>query len=265
MRARLRGAGRYALLVYSLARRAVFARYRESILGPLWAIVTPLVLLAIYSFVFAQVFQTRWNVPGLESVNFGLLLFSGLLIFGFFAEALNGSTGVVAGNTALVKRTTLPLVTLPLLPFFSAAMTTLLGTIPFVLFFGYELGLPPPTALLLPVVLVPLALMVLGLTYGIAGLSAYVRDLVPMVSLLTTFILFTSPIFYPETAVPESLRWVFRVNPVAVALQQSKEVLFAGIIPDWSQYLWYLAVAVLTSVLGVWIYRKLAPGFADVI
>jgi len=260
-----RRVGRSSYLVYSLAKRAIFARYRESLLGPLWAVITPLALLVIYSFVFAQVFQTRWDVPGLESVNFGLLLFSGLLIFGFFAESVNGGTGVVSGNSALVKRTTLPLISLPLLSLFVAGLTTALGSIPFVIFYGYELGLPPVTALLLPVVLIPLVVMVTGLTYAIAGLSVYFRDLVPAVSLLTTFILFTSPIFYPESAVPEDLQWVMKVNPVAVALSQSKSVLFAGTLPDWSQFGIYLGSSAITLLLGLWLYRRVAPGFADVI
>lgn len=260
-----RRVGRASYLVYSLAKRAIFARYRESLLGPLWAVITPLALLVIYSFVFAQVFQTRWDVPGLESINFGLLLFSGLLIFGFFAESVNGATSVVAGNSALVKRTTLPLLSLPLLSLFVAGLTTGLGTIPFVIFYGYELGLPPVTALLLPVVLIPLVIMVAGLTYGIAALSVYFRDLVPAVSLLTTFILFTSPIFYPESAVPDELQWVMKVNPVAVALGQSKAVLFAGVMPDWTTFGTYLAAASVVLIVGLWLYRRVAPGFADVI
>jgi len=252
-------------LAFELAKRAVFARYRESLLGPLWAVITPLVLLAIYSFVFAAVFQTRWDVPGLESVNFGLLLYSGLLIFGFFAEAINGSTGLIAGNAPLVKRTSVPLWLLPGIPTLASVLTTLLGCIPFSVFYLYEQGVPPATALLIPAVLLPLFLLTVGLVLLLSSLSVYFRDFVPITYLFTTFILFTSPIFYPESAVPESLEWVLRINPVAATLSASKAVLFAGVMPEWSALAMQLMVAIVVLILGAGVFRKLSRGFADVI
>lgn len=252
-------------LASHLARRTLFSRYRESVLGALWAVLTPLVLLAIYSFVFSQVFKARWATDSGEEVSFGLAIFSGLLIFNFLNEVLVFSAAVIVANSNLIKRSSVNSAVLPQSVVISALMTVGLSLIPFVVWFVWAEGMPPATAALLPVVLLPLLVLALGVSFAVSAISVYFRDMNHLVLLFTSVMLFMSPIFYPESAIPERFLGVLILNPIRIPLTQSKRVLFASQAPEWRVLGVYFLVALSVFVLGRWIFSKLERGFADVI
>jgi lipopolysaccharide transport system permease protein len=252
-------------LSVDLARRSMFGRYRETMLGAAWSVIQPLVMLAIYAFVFSQVFQARWEVDTDRPVNFAVVLFSGLLIFNFFNESLVNSTGVIISNSALIKRTGVASSTLPFSVVIAALFNVGLSAVPFVIAYLFTSGVPPITSVALPIVFVPLVAMVLGLVFIVSSLSVFVRDTQPMVIILSSLVLFLSPIFYPESAIPEQFRALVLLSPIGVPLSASKDVLFAGDWPQWGELAIYSGVAVLVLAAGTLLFRKAQRGFADVL
>jgi lipopolysaccharide transport system permease protein len=242
-------------------------RYKESALGGLWSVVAPLALLVIYGVVYGVIFEPKWTTPeGAKEVPFALILFSGIVAFTLFAEIVTSATTLVQSNATLIKRTTVSVRVLPIASALGALFTFVLTSIAFLLIYLLSSGLPPATAVLAPLLVLPLWVLCLGLGFFVAAASAYFRDLQQLVPIVTTAVLFLSPVFYPETALPAALQpLVMLLSPIGVILPASKDLLFYGVMPDVLPLMIYSAVAVLLLISGYWVYGKAARGFADVV
>lgn len=253
------------MLAWRLARREFEARYRGSALGLLWGLLTPLLTVASYSFVFTVVFQPRWVVPEGEHANFVLLLYSGVLVFSIFAESVGRAATLVLDHPAYVKKVVFPLGILAIVAAISALLNFLVGSIVMAAIYLIALGPPPLTVIFLPVVLAPLVLFTLGLTWILSALGVYLRDLKYFITVAISMLMFLSPIFFPVSAVPEHVRGVLYANPLTPVLEASKDLLFWGRIPPLDIVAINLGVSLVVAVLGYFIFAKLRPGFADVI
>jgi len=253
-------------LVYRLAQRQLQQRYRDSALGLLWSVLSPLVLLCIYSFLYSFVFKARWSDADTKSIPYALLIFSGLLIFNLYAEIVNGSTFLVQSNVPLIKRTTASPRVLPLAASMGALMTFGFSLVPFAVMYVVLEGLPPWTAVLLPLLLVPLLVLCTGLACFLASAAAYIRDMQQLVPLSTTAVLFMSPIFYPTSVLPARVQTVLRiVSPLGVVVPASKDLLFFGQLPELLPLALYSMGAVVVFAFGWFVYGRAAKGFADVV
>lgn len=251
-----------------MAWRDVIGRYKGSVLGVLWSFVTPLFMLAVYTFVFSVVFKARWTesaVGGESKVEFALVLFTGLIVHGLFAEMLNKAPTLILSNSNYVKKVVFPLEILPFVSLFSslfhcaASLLVLLVASLFV----YQ-GLPW-TVLLTPLVFAPLAILALGCSWVLASLGVFIRDIGQAIGLLTTVLLFVSPIFFPLSAIPEDFRLLVAANPLTFIIEQARNVLLWGRMPDWMGLLVYTAVSSLLALLGYAWFQKTRKGFADVL
>ncbi len=251
-------------LLLQLVRRDVLGRYRGSLLGLAWSFVTPLMMLAIYTFVFGTVFKARWNPDGTEGpLEFALALFAGLIVFNLFAEVATRAPGLITGNPNYVKKTVFPLALLPMAAtaaaLFHAGMSLLI-----LLAALAWLGRLSWWVLTLPLVWLPFLAFLLGLAWWLAALGVFLRDLGQIVGMAVTALLFLSPVFYPASALPEGLRpWAF-VNPLAVPIEASRALLLEARPPDWAGLALYAGVALAFAWLGwVW-FARTRRGFADV-
>lgn len=256
---------RHRRLIFRLSRREIESRYRGSFFGLLWSLITPLLTLSVYSFVFSVIFKSRWSELGNKPGGFALVLFSGLIVFGIFSECVNRAPTSVLENTEYVKRVVFPLEILPCVAMSSALFNACISTLVLLVAYPFILGAPPLTALLFPIVVLPLLLCTLGVCWILSSLGVFIRDLRHAVGIAMSMMAFLSPIFYPLSAFPEDLRnWVY-LNPLTSILEQTREVLFWGRIPNWG--IWG------ASMLGAWIicwlgflwFCKTRKGFADVI
>jgi lipopolysaccharide transport system permease protein len=252
-------------LVAMLAKRDAVGRYRGSALGITWAFFHPLLMLAVYTFVFSGVFKTRWTPDATSTSQYALVLFAGLLIFTLFAECLNRAPTLVLSNVNYVKKVAFPLEVLPWVAFAAAIFHFAVGLCVWFLFYVSVMGAPPVTALLLPVMLLPLALIILGLCWLLAGLGVYLRDVGQIVGITTSALIFLSPIFYPLTALPEQIRGYLYLNPLTPAVEFAREVLIWGNLPNWHAYGMFLGCGVVIAVLGFAFFQKTRKGFADVL
>lgn len=255
-------------LILRLAKREVDARYRGSMLGIVWAVLTPLLMLVVYTFVFTTIFQARWGTPTGAPGNsgeFALLLFSGLILFTIFSECVNRAPGLLLENISYIKKVVFPLEILPLVVLAVALFNAALSFLILALFHLVVLGLPPLTVLLLPLVLIPLCLMTLGVTWFLASAGVFLRDIRQVVGVGVAVLMFLSPIFYPITAVPERFRPFLHLNPLTGILEQSKDLLFWGRIPSPLEWIVTLLAGWACAWLGYLWFVKTRRGFADVV
>ena len=254
-------------LMAQLVRRDVLGRYRGSLMGILWSFLTPALMLSVYTFVFSVVFQARWNVSagGGDKVEFALILFSGLIVFNLFAECISQAPGLILSNTNYVKRVVFPLEILPLVSLGSAlfhAGINLFVLLVALFITGHGVGW---SVIAFPLVLFPFLFLILGLTWGLAASGVFLRDIGQMVGMAITVLMFLSPIFYPVSALPESVQgWLF-MNPLAFIIEQTREIMVWNRWPNMGGLLIYTVLAVIVAWSGFFWFQKTRKGFADVL
>jgi lipopolysaccharide transport system permease protein len=224
-------------------------------------------MLALYTFVFGIVFGgRRWDGASQSSIGeFAIILFAGLIPHAVFAEMLGLCPKLIRSNPNYVKKMVFPLEVLPI-----AALGGVLfhATISFTMLLVVQLlliGRLPFTFLLLPVVLAPFALMVLGISWFLTSLGVFVRDIDQVLRPLTAVLLFVSPIFYPIDRIAEPYRALLYLNPLTFIVEQMRAVLIWGQMPNWFGLAVYGIIAMIVAALGLWWFQKTRRGFADVL
>lgn len=256
---------RHADLVMALTRREVIGRYRGSVMGVLWSFLHPLLMLAVYTFVFSVVFRSRWPGGTGDRTEFALMLFTGLVVFNIFSECLNKAPNLVLGNVNYVKKVVFPLEVLPVVSLLSALFHAAVSLAVWCAFHLLYFGWPPVTGLLFPIVLLPLVLLTLGASWFLASLGVYLRDVAQMIGIVTTVLLFLSPVFYSVDVLPERFHAAMRLNPLTDTIEQARTVLVAGGGIDMQRWLTSLAIGLVVAVLGYAWFRATRKGFADVL
>lgn len=252
-------------LLLALVKREVVGRYRGSMMGILWSFFLPLLMLAVYTFVFSVVFNARWNTGSDSKTEFALVLFAGLLIFNFFSECINRAPGLILANANYVKKVVFPLEILPLVIVGAALFHGVIGWLVWLIFYAIFFGVPPLTIVLFPLVIFPFVLLTMGVCWFLASLGVYLRDIAQVVGVLTTILLFMSPIFYPITALPERFQKVMLLNPLTTFIEHARNVLIWGKVPGLFWFAVVLTIGALTAWLGFWWFQKTRKGFADVL
>lgn len=253
-------------LAAQMIRREVAGRYKGSALGLAWSFFNPLLMLAVYTFVFSVVFKARWGVGGEESkTQFALVLFAGMIVHGLLAEVLNRAPNLILANVNYVKKVVFPLEILPVVSMGAALFHTLVSLVVLLAAFAIFNGYLHWTAILVPLVLLPLVILTLGIAWLLASLGVYLRDVGQTMGFVTTVLLFLAPVFYPVTALPEEFRPVILANPLTFIIEQAREVLIWGRPPDWAGLGVYALVATVVAWAGYAWFQKTRKGFADVL
>lgn len=252
--------------IAQMTRREVAGRYKGSVMGLAWSFFNPVFMLAVYTFVFSVVFKARWGVGGDESkTQFAVVLFAGMIVHGLFAEVLNRAPGLILSNVNYVKKVVFPLEILPVVSMGAALFHSLVSLgvllIAFALFNGYLHW----TAVFAPLVVLPLVILTLGLAWMLASLGVFLRDVGQTIGIITTVMLFLAPVFYPITALPEELRPWIMANPLTFIIEQAREVLIWGHLPNWFGLAIYTLVATVVAWAGYAWFQKTRKGFADVL
>jgi lipopolysaccharide transport system permease protein len=262
----LRSTRRHASMIFQLSRREVIGRYRGSMFGLAWSFFNPLLLLAVYGFFFTVVFPSRWGQPGMdEDGGFVTALFVGLIIHGLFAECLQRAPRLVTENPSYVKKIIFPLEILPWVSVYAALFHALTSV---AILLGLLLVLDGTlhwTIVLLPLVLLPLALFAMAASWVLASLGVYIKDVAQMVGVLSTALMFTSPVFFPLSRLPASWQPYLKLNPLTLPIEQARDVLLWGRVPDFTALGLYAIVALLLAWLGFAWFQKTRRGFIDVL
>ena len=251
-------------LLHSLVIRDIQARYRGTILGFMWAVIYPLMMLALYAFVFGGVFNSRWgNGGGIQ--DFVLMLYCGLIVHGLFSETLNRSPTAVLSNPSYVKKVVFPLELLPITQLVSAIFNSLIGICLLTGFVFFQHHSIPVTVFFVPLVLLPLVIFTAGLAWFLAAIGVFFRDISQMLNVIMSILMFFSPVFYPMSSVPPFARDIMLLNPLTYPMEALRGVLILGNQPNWLHWTAYSLASVLVAVAGLWVFQRSRPAFADVI
>lgn len=252
-------------LIKQLIRRDVAGRYRGSLFGMLWSFFNPLLMLAIYSFVFTVIFQVRWGQGTGAKGQYAVVLFAGLALHAFFVECLNRSPVAITGNPNFVKKVVFPLEIL---------VPTVVGSALFhfaisigVLLMAYIIVFHTLqwTLVFLPLVLLPFILLSIGLSWFLASLGVYFRDVSQIIGVLATVLLFMSPILFPVTSLPPLAQTFIYLNPLSFIVEEMRQVIIWGQSPSWWGLAIYMTVSLIIFWGGFFWFQKTRRGFADVI
>jgi lipopolysaccharide transport system permease protein len=257
---------KYRDLIRQMTWREVVGRTKGSFIGLGWSFIQPLVMLCVYTFVFSVIFKARWGVESGEGTTaFALALFMGLITFSVFSEVANAAPSLVLGNVNYVKKVVFPLEILPLVKLFSAlinALFSLGALLAGILIINHFIHW---TALMLPLIWLPMVMFTLGCGYFLASLGVFVRDMGTVIGVLTTMLFFLTPIFYPIRAVPEQFRFFCRINPLALFVEDARRVVLWGLFPDWPWFFFGMALSGAVLIFGFVWFMKSKKAFADVI
>lgn len=261
-----KGLWRNRQLIAQMTKREVIGRYRGSVMGLAWSFLHPVCMLIVYTFVFSVIFKSRWGVGGEESnAQFAVVLFVGMIVHGLFAEVLNRAPALILTNVNYVKKVVFPLEILPVIAMGAALFHSTVSVGVLLATFGLFNGHLHWTAVFAPLVLLPLVMLTLGLAWMLAFLGVFLRDVGQTIGIITTVMLFLSPIFYPVSALPEEFRPWLMANPLTFIIEQAREVLIWGRMPNWMGLGGYTLVAVAIAWTGYALFQKTRKGFADVL
>ena len=255
---------RHAGLIRQFAAREFDARYRQSLLGSLWAVLTPLLMLGVYTFVFRSVFKLRWSTGADSNLGFALRVYAGLAIFNFFAECENRAPRLVLDQSHLVKKVVFPLEILPWVSALSAFVNLGVALLLLLLFGLWDSG-PHLTLLALPLVWLPLLPLCVGLGWLLCAVGTYVKDVGQVLGLLVSLLMFLSPIFFPVEALPAAVQPWLALNPLALPITQTRQVLLEGIWPNWTAWGLQLLACCAVAWAGASFFKAARSGFADVV
>ncbi|MFT3929002.1 MAG: ABC transporter permease [Spongiibacteraceae bacterium] len=254
-------------LIKQMTRREVLGLYRGSILGLAWSFFHPILMLAVYTFVFSVVFKARWGVGvgGEEGrANFAILVFVGMIVHSLFSECLSKAPDLVLTNTNYVKKVVFPLEVLPAISLSTALFHTTISLLVLITTIAATSQLYW-TVLLIPIVLLPLAILAIGIAWLLASMGVFIRDVGQGIGILITVMMFLSPMFYPIDALPETIRPLIMLNPLSLIMEQARAVLVWGKMPDWQALGIYTAIACAVAWMGFAWFQKTRKGFADVL
>jgi lipopolysaccharide transport system permease protein len=252
-------------LIKASVKREVMGRYRGSVMGILWSFFNPLFMLVVYTVVFSVVFKARWATGSDSKTEFALVLFAGLMMFSLFGECINRAPNLILSNVNYVKKVVFPLEILPVVTLLSAMFHMLISLGVWLLAHCVFFGFPPVTVILLPMIVVPFLLFIMGLSWGLASLGVYLRDVAQIIGVVTSVLMFLSPIFYPVSALPENYRHMLYLNPLTPVIEMTRDVLYWERIPDLQVLgVYWVATAIIAWVGFAW-FQKTRKGFADVL
>jgi len=251
-------------LIYQMSKREVIGRYKGSAMGLLWSFFNPILMLIVYTFVFSVIFKARW--PGVtNNLEFAGILFSGLIVYSLFSECVSRAPSLILSNVNYVKKVIFPLEILPWIALGSSLFHACISILVLLVFMLTLEGAMHWTVILLPLIVLPLLLLTMGISWALASLGTYIRDIGQAIGIILMAMMFVSPIFYPASAFPGSYRVFFYLNPVTFIIEQSREVLLWGHLPNWEGLGIYFIVSLVVAWLGFAWFQKTRRGFSDVL
>jgi lipopolysaccharide transport system permease protein len=252
-------------LLIQLTKKEIQARYKGSYLGILWSFIMPLVMLTIYTFVFSEVFEVKWDINTTNKFDFAIILFAGLNAFNMFSEVLNRSTGLVAAHTNYVKKVIFPLEILPVSISLSALFNCSIGYLILIVANLILNRFISRYCYMIVFAIIPLILITIGISYIISSISVYVKDMGNVISILTVVLMYMSPIFYSLDAVPQKFVNICKINPMTYIIGNIRNVLLYNKSIEVKSFIISIITSSFILVIGYIIFNRVKEGFADVL
>ena len=256
-------------LFWQFLLRNVKSRHRGSLLGAFWLFLNPLLMLSLYVFAFGVVFGGRFtDSPEESTIDYALGVFLGLSVMGLVSGIIGTSPGIIVGHPNFVKKVVFPLEILPAAMVGALAYDLIIGIglcLVGILIVGSEISV---SIIFLPLILAPVFLIAMGLSWFFSALGVFVRDVGQLGSFLGLALLYSSGVFYSAEKVQKTapLIWNFlQWNPLLQIIDSLREgVLWQG-NPNWGSIAYAWCFGILMLFLGSWFFNRLKPAFADIL
>lgn len=252
-------------LLWQLVKKDIEQRYKGSVLGMLWTIIVPILMLVIYTFVFSEIFQAKWSLDTSDKYEFALVLFCGLTAFNMISEVMNRSSNLIASNTNYVKKVIFPLELLPVVITLSALFTCIISYAILIvakLILYHNISITLYQSIL---AFIPLILLSVGVGFILSAISVYLKDVGNVISVLVMVLMYMSPVFFPLTSVPEKYRGICMVNPMTYIIENFRNTMLYGMNLNWSFLGLSIVIALAVYALGYVVFMRTKEGFADVL
>lgn len=252
-------------LIVQMTQREVIGRYRGSAMGLAWSFFNPVLMLVVYTFFFSVVFKARWGTLDDNKGAFAVVLFVGLILHSLLAECINRAPTLILANVNYVKKVIFPLEILPIVALGSALFHSAISLLVLLIAEVILLHALPWTALLFPLILAPLLIGAMGFAWFLSAFGVYVRDIAQITGILTSVLMFLSPVFYPVSNLPPQYQTWIRLNPLTFIIEEGRNTLIFGKQLDWTSWLVCMAGSILVCWFGFWWFQRARRGFADVL
>lgn len=240
---------KYRFLIKQLVMRDFKTKYKRSVLGVLWSFLNPLLTMTIQYIVFSTLFRS--DIP-----NFIIYLLSGIICYNFFAETAGLCLSSIVSNASLIHKVYLPKYIYPFSRALSSSINLLLSLLPLLLMMLLTRTPITPAILLLPFALIMLFLFSYGVGLLLATLMVFFRDTQFLWGVLSMLWMYLTPIFYPETIIPQGFLTLYKLNPMYHVLRFVRTILMAGQSPAPRAYLYCFLLCIAPLLLGLWIFRR---------
>lgn len=252
-------------LILRMSWRDISGRYRGSVLGLAWSVIQPVAMLSVYTIVFSGIFKSRWGGEHLNGLEFAANLFAGLIVFNLFADCTTRAPRLIVEVPNYVKKVIFPIEILPAVSVLTASFHALTGLFILLIAIGATGGGSAGMVALLPLVWLPVLLASLAVSWPLAALGVYIRDINQVTGVAVNMLLFLSGVFYPVQAMPGKWQHVLLLNPLLQCIEATRALLINGHAPPVGSYALGCLATLGACQLSYVTFQSLKKGFADVI
>jgi len=252
-------------LLWQLVLREFGLRYSGSFFGLFWSFFTPLLLLAVYTFVFNSVLSAKWGTGYTSDSHFALILFAGLIMHGLFSDCAYRAPTLIQAHSSYVKRVVFPLEILPLVLVINSFLHACMSMLVLAIFYAVVNHSIAPTIVFVPFIVLPFLIFNVGIVMFLSLLGVYIKDIAQAIGVVMTITMFITPIFYPISAVSPKLQMILYLNPLTFPIEQMRNYTVFNTGPHWTGLGIYLCMSLVVFYLGYISFQKARRGFADVL
>ncbi|MFU1566449.1 ABC transporter permease [Aeromonas veronii] len=248
-------------LSLEFSRRELLTKYKGSVLGPAWVVLSPLLLLALYSAVFQYVFKARWDIDGLE-FNYTVALFCGLTPYFFMTEMIGKSSDLINNNASLIKKVVFNRLSIPLSSTISALFILVINMTLVLLYRAYDAGTINIIWLSIYLYAIPLFFIGFAISTILSALGSYIKDLGNVANFINPVLMFISPVFFDAKKVSPIFESVIKYNPLSPIISGARKIVLESYV-DFNSIMMVTFFSLLACAMGVILFKALEEDFAD--
>ncbi|MBN9490002.1 MAG: ABC transporter permease [Alphaproteobacteria bacterium] len=252
-------------LVQAILRREVRDRFKGSVAGWVWAVIAPLLAIAVYTFAFTTNLKLELAADVSPRVGYALFIFSGIVVLNFFSEMAFRAPMLLHEYTHFIKQTIFPSDMLAVISTLRATLYTLISIAVMLLFQLAVTHSLPWTVLLLPLIFVPLVVFLVGMSWFLCAIGAFTRDAGYLMINVVPLFMFATPVFYSHLSLPAPFNFWIYANALTGYVEVMRDIVLLAKLPDWRVYAWTLFTSVITFYGGYWFFDRYRNVIVDVI
>ena len=251
-----KGLYEYRELLKTSIKKDIRGKYKNSILGVIWSFLNPLLQLAVYAIVFPLIMKS--NIP-----NYTVFVCCGLIPWTFFSTAISRTSFVMVENANIIKKVYFPREILPISIVTSEMVNFIISTV-IILAFVITYGIGFSWYIVFyPIILIIQYILLIGISLLVSSITVYIRDLQHFIGILLQLLFYATPIVYGLDIIPESFRWILKINPMSYIIDSYRAIFYYQRMPDLVGLIIVLAISVILCIIGYFIFNKLQKRFAE--